>query len=223
MSLAQLEQFRQYCHELVDWNRGVNLTTITDWDEVQTRHFADSLSVALAIPPEKLAECRLADIGSGAGFPGLPLKIALPGLQVTLVESTAKKTAFLRHVVDVLELTGVDIRAGRAETLSHEPEMREAFDVVTARAVAAMNTLAELMLPFCRIGGVAIAQKGHDLDEELRQAERAISILGGIIKEVKQISIEGQRGPRALVIVEKIRATPDQYPRRPGMPAKRPL
>ncbi|MCI0440010.1 MAG: 16S rRNA (guanine(527)-N(7))-methyltransferase RsmG [Chloroflexi bacterium] len=223
LSLAQLAQFRRYYEELAEWNRRVNLTSITGWEEVQRRHFVDSLSVSIAIP-EVIRECgSLADVGSGGGFPGLALKIAFPGLRITLIEATAKKTAFLSHMVETLEMSGVIVRTGRAEALAHEPDLREAFDVVTARALAPMNALAELTLPFCRIGGVVIAQKGHNIEDELREAERAIDTLGGKLSEVRQVELEGMDATGTLVVLEKVSPTPARYPRRPGMPAKNPL
>ncbi len=223
LNLAQLAQFRRYYEDLTEWNRRVNLTSISDWEEVQRRHFADSLSVSLAIPKGIRESGRLADIGSGGGFPGLALKIAFPRLRVTLIEATAKKAAFLSHIAQTLGLSDVIVRTGRAETLAHEPRLREAFDVVTARALASMNALAELTLPFCRIGGVVIAQKSHNIEEELHEAERAISTLGGKVREVRQVEIEGTGAPRTLVVLAKVGATPARYPRRPGMPAKNPL
>ena len=165
---------------------------------------------------------RLADVGSGAGFPGVPLKIVFPGLQTTLIESTGKKTAFLDHLAGDLDLK-LDVRKGRAETLAHEPDLRESFDFVTSRAVAGMAVLAELCLPFCRVGGTVVAQKKGDIEEEIDNAGRAIDAMGGRLKEVKEVSVAGLGDGRRLVLLEKVRPTPDGYPRRPGVPAKRPL
>ena len=223
LSLAQLEQFRQYYLELVDWNTRVNLTSITEWEQVQTRLFLNSLSVALAVPSALLKSGRFVDIGSGAGFPGLALKIAFPGIDVTLIDATAKKTKFLDHMKETLGLPDVAIVTGRSETLAHESDLREGFDVVLARALARMNALAELTLPFCRPGGIVIAQKSVDVEDEVAQARNAIEIMGGTLKEVTEVAIPELEQRRVLVILEKIGPTPERYPRRPGMPAKHPL
>lgn len=215
--------FRRYFRELVEWNRAVNLTAIVDAHEVGARHFRDSLSVARVIPDETLAGGSLLDVGSGAGFPGLPLKIAWPGLNVTLLESVGKKTAFLRHMVEVLGLEGVEIENGRAETLAHEPRLRESFDVVVSRAVAHMAALAELTLPFCKPGGIVVAQKKAGIDDELREAERAIALLGGALERIEVVDDVDPEDPRWLVALKKTAPSPDRYPRRPGIPAKRPL
>ena len=215
--------FRRYFQELVEWNRAVNLTAIVEPDEVAAKHFRDSLSVARAIPGETLAGGSLLDVGSGAGFPGLPLKIAWPGLNVTLLESVGKKAAFLRHVVDGLGLSGVAVENGRAETLAHEPRLRESFDVVAARAVARMAALAELTLPFCKTGGIVVAQKKAGIDDELREAERAIGLLGGALERIEVVDDVEPGDPRWLVALRKTAPSPDRYPRRPGIPARRPL
>ena len=220
---AQLAQFRRYYLDLVDWNSRINLTSVSGCRNVQSRHFLDSLSVLQAIPKDALDGGALADAGSGAGFPGLPLKIASPGLRVSLVESIGKKAAFLRHATCSLGLEDVDVLAERAETLAHRSHLREAFDVVTARAVAEMDTLAELALPLCRIGGRVIAQKMRDINDELNRAERAIEVLGGRVEEVVPVDLDELGEPRCLVVLSKVSPTPPAYPRRPGMPAKRPL
>ncbi len=223
LSLAQLKRFQRYYLELVDWNRRVNLTSVTEWKDVQVRHFLDSLTVVLAIPTRRLNSGRFVDVGSGAGFPGIPLKIAFPAIETTLVEATGKKADFLRNLAQSLGLPGVDVRTGRAETLAHDSQMREGFDVALTRAVARMNVIAELTLPFCRLGGIVIAQKSIDVKDELAQAEKAVGTLGGAIREVKQVEIPALGRRRSLVVLEKIATTPERYPRRPGMPEKRPL
>ena len=223
LSLAQLGQLRRYYDEMVKWNTRVNLTSVTDWEEVHVRHFLDSLTVAAALPERLLRSARFVDVGSGAGFPGVPMKIAFPGLKATLIDCTAKKTAFLIAVTDSLRLEGVDVRTGRAETLAYDPELRESFDFVTTRAVASMAVLAELTLPFCRIGGIVVAQKKRDTDEEIRLADGAVKALGGELKEVMEIPTKQLGERRRLVVLEKVSSTPDRYPRRPGIPKKRPL
>lgn len=220
---GQVEQFRSYYDELTAWNENVNLTTVTGWEEVQERHFLDSLAGASALPATVLdGSHRLLDVGSGAGFPGLPLKIAYPRIDVTLLEATAKKTGFLRHVVDRLRLEGLEVVTGRAEEEAHRPEMRERFGAVVSRAVARLDVLAELCLPFCAVGGVMIALKGRKVEEELRQARNAIEAMGGRADD-RGMLVESPVGIGTLVVIEKRRSTPPSYPRRPGIPSKRPL
>ena len=223
LSDPQLRLFRRYYEELVRWRSRVNLTSVTDAEGVRRRHFRDSLSVALAFPGPVGEGTRLLDVGSGAGFPGLPLKIAFPRLGTTLIEATAKKTAFLGHLVDALGLAGVEVLTGRAETLGREDGLREAFDLVAARAVAGLPALAELTLPFCRLGGLVIAQKGSAVQEEAAGAGRAIEAMGGVLREVVPVPASGRHERRTLVVLEKVAPTPERYPRRPGIPVKRPL
>jgi len=222
LSLAQLEQFQRYYYELNEWNSRVNLTSVTEWEDVQLRHYLDSLTVALVIPEETLGSGRFVDIGSGGGFPGTPLLLAFPGMKGTLIEATGKKTAFLEHLKDSLNLDGLDIVNGRAETLAHDPALRERFDVVLARSISGMAALAEMTLPFCRIGGLLVAHKGQNVEDEMIAAANAISVMGGALREVRAVSLEGL-SQRSLVVVEKISETPERYPRRPGMPSKNPL
>ena len=219
----QVERFRLYYSELAAWNETVNLTAVSGLEEVQARHFLDSLAVASALPATVLdGSERLLDVGTGAGFPGLPLKLAYPRIDLTLLEATAKKTAFLVHVVKTLGLEGVEVVTGRAEDEAHRLEMRERFGAVVSRAVARLDVLAELCLPFCAVGGVMIAQKGPQVEEELRQARNAIDILGGRAKD-RGMLVTQPVGIGTLVVIEKQRATPPNYPRRPGIPSKRPL
>ena len=219
---AQVEQFRRYSDELAAWNRRVNLTAVTDPGEVVTKHFLDSLSVAAALHDgEREHGLRLLDVGSGAGFPGIPLKIAFPQWRVALLEATGKKAVFLEHVIGALGLDGATVLAGRAETIAHDPKQREAYDVVVSRAVAPMPVLAELCLPFCRPGGTFIAQKSRAANDEVSEARRAIETMGGTLARLQEVGYEG--GDGLLVVVEKSARTPARYPRRPGIPAKRPL
>jgi 16S rRNA (guanine527-N7)-methyltransferase len=222
LTAQQLEQFEIYYRELADWNRRVNLTAITEYWEVQIKHFLDSLSVYLAFPRGPTSCIRLVDVGAGGGFPGLPLKLALPDIQLVLVESVGKKTRFLDHLVMVLGLSGVDVQNGRAEQLAHQSGLRERFHLAVSRGVAKLPTLLEYTLPFCRVGGqVALLKRG--VEEELAGATAALDALGGRLGDIYPVPVPGLNDGRVIVSVEKVEATPDRYPRRPGLPAKRPL
>jgi 16S rRNA (guanine527-N7)-methyltransferase len=218
----QREAFQLYQDELVSWNTRFNLTAITDPDGIQIRHFLDSLSCLQAIG-EFGQDQSLLDVGSGAGFPGLPLKIVCPTLRLTLVEATRKKTDFLRHVVERLALSNVMIVHARAEQVGQDPIHRESYDWVTARAVAALPTLVEYMLPLCRLGGHCLAQKGEAAAAEASTAQPAIALLGGRLNRLVPIELPGLAETRHLVILDKVARTPGSYPRRPGRPAKSPL
>ena len=220
---GQVERFRSYYDELTTWNKTVNLTAVTGWEEVQARHFLNSLAVASALPASVLdSRGRVLDVGTGAGFPGLPLKIAYPQIDLALLEATAKKTDFLHHVVNRLGLEGVEVVTGRAEEEAHRPEMRERFGAVVSRAVARLNVLAELCLPFCAVGGVMVAQKGPQVGEEIRKARNAIETLGGRAND-RGMLVRPPVWIGTLVVIEKQCATLPNYPRRPGIPSKRPL
>jgi 16S rRNA (guanine527-N7)-methyltransferase len=219
LSPAQLDAFEVYYRELVVWNSRFNLTAITARDEVIVKHFLDSLSVASALPAHAGS---LIDIGSGAGFPGLPLKIVLPALRVTLLEATGKKVEFLRHMIARLNLREVVAMQGRAEEFARDPVHREQYDVAAARAVAELATLVEYALPFVRVGGVFVAQKGGDIADEMQRAARAVKELGGRMRAAVPVQLPGLE-PRHLVVVEKIAATPGKYPRAAGAPRKKPI
>jgi 16S rRNA (guanine527-N7)-methyltransferase len=215
----QIEQFATYAAELHHWNQRINLTAISDEHEVAIRHFLDSLRCALSWgePPDSLV-----DVGAGAGFPGVPLKILRPQLRLTLIESVEKKAAFLRHIAAELGLSDVDIVVGRAETVGRDDAHREQYDVAVARAVAELRVLAEYCLPLCRVGGRFLAPKGAQSADELASAREAIDRLGGRIISVEEVDLPGIER-RALVVVEKVAPTPPQYPRAVGVPSKRPL
>ena len=230
LSDAQLDQFELYCRELVAWNLRTNLTAITGYEETQVRHFLDSLTVCLPFRREGGGYLnslpgvdRVVDVGSGAGFPGVPLKLAFPGIELHLVESVGKRTAFLEHVAGELGLEGVTIHTGRAEQVAREAGLRESFDLALVRGVARLSLLLEYALPFCRTDGRAIALKHGGLESELAEAELALSELGGREAGVFPVTLEGLTDNRVVVAFEKVAATPDRYPRRVGIPAKRPL
>jgi 16S rRNA (guanine527-N7)-methyltransferase len=224
LSDNHLAAFRVCYRELVDWNQRFNLTAITDWDSVLVRHFLDSLSCLKALPRTDLAGgARVVDVGTGAGFPGLALKIVCPEMRLTLLEATRKKVAFLEHMVRELELKDVEVIHGRAEKLGQDVPHREQYDWALARAVAEMPTLAEYLLPLVRVGGTALAQKGEGAAAEVHGAEAAIMTLGGRVRQLVPVELRGLAETRYLVVVDKVAATPEKYPRRPGMPRKSPL
>ncbi|MSQ22854.1 MAG: 16S rRNA (guanine(527)-N(7))-methyltransferase RsmG [Dehalococcoidia bacterium] len=223
LTSQQLQQFRRYQQELLAWNRKFNLTAITEPADIEQFHFLDSLSVALALPDSVRATGRLCDVGSGAGFPGVPLKLLFPGIRLTLIDSTAKRARFLSALVAALGLENVEVRTGRCEDLAQDAQLRESFDAVVARAVAPLRVLAEYALPFCRLGGCGVFQKKGGIQAELAEAAQAWKELGGGHPVVKPIPQEVLGGDRVLVVVEKVSGTADRYPRRAGVPAKRPL
>jgi len=216
----QLDRFSRFADRLVEWNARFNLTAIVEPRDIVIKHFLDSLSVLTAIPADAK---RVIDIGAGAGLPGFPIKIARPELTVVLVEATRKKCDFMEAMIKDLKLYNVFVVNARAEDVGRDPDHREYYDVAVARAVAALPVLAEYLLPLVKVGGVAIAQKSKDLAEEIERAETAILLLGGLDAEVKPISVPGLPDERNLIVIDKLAATPDEYPRRVGVPAKSPI
>lgn len=217
----QLQQFAQYFDLLVEVNKNLNLTAITDPDEVYIKHFYDSLSLVKVVEMEKIN--TIIDVGTGAGFPGIPLKIAFPHLSVVLVDSLKKRIAFLESVVTELRLDQVTCLHGRAENLGQQKEYRQQFDLATARAVAKLNILAEYCIPFVKADGTFIAMKGASTQEELTQAERALARLGKAQYRLQPFSLPEEKGERNLICIHKKGDTPSTYPRRAGLPKKQPL
>ncbi|WP_041455088.1 16S rRNA (guanine(527)-N(7))-methyltransferase RsmG [Anaerolinea thermophila] len=221
LSARQVEALRIYEQELLEWNERMNLTAIRDVPGIRVKHFLDSFSCALAWrdnPPASLI-----DIGTGAGFPGIPLKILYPSMRLTLVDSVGKKVDFCRHVVQKLGLDRVEALQARAEELGQNPQYREKYDCAVARAVAQMNILAEYLLPLVRVGGIMLAQKGESGPSETHTAEGVIRLLGGNVRKLIPVELPGVVEERFLVVVDKVAVTPSAYPRRVGVPAKSPL
>ena len=225
LNARQVKQFELYYQELIEWNKKINLTAITDYSSVQVKHFLDSLTITLALPEERMErpDFNIVDVGTGAGFPGVPLKILFPQPRLVLIEPTTKKTAFLHHIIRKLELEDVEVLNKRAEEAAHLPLYRDQFALVLSRAVAPLPTLVELTLPFCRIGGRLIAQKKGEIEQEINRAGKAIAVLGGKLDQIERIELDEFNAARYLVIIDKICPTPSKYPRRPGVPKRRPI
>ena len=221
LSPSQQSILTLYERELLDWNTRFSLTAIRDPEEVHIKHFLDSLTCLLAMRDAPVG--HLIDVGTGAGFPGIPLKIILPKIQLTLVESVGKKAEFCRHVVNILDLQGVEVIQQRAETLGQDPAYREHYDWAVARAVAVLPVLAEYLLPLVRVGGSMLAMKGESGPAEAHAAEHAIKVLGGHLRQLLPVTLPGVAEERYLIVVDKVAATPNAYPRKVGLPAKRPL
>jgi len=221
LTARQVAALSNYERELLDWNKKFNLTSVRDPEGIRTKHFLDSFSCALAWrenPPR-----RLVDVGTGAGLPGIPLKILYPAMHLTLVESVGKKADFCRHAIEVLKLEGVEVLSVRAEELGQVPAHRETYEWAVARAVASLPVLAEYLLPLVQVGGTMLAQKGESGPAEAQKAEKAFSLLGGEVRQLIPLTLPGVVEQRYLVLVDKIAATPPQYPRKPGVPMKKPL
>jgi 16S rRNA (guanine527-N7)-methyltransferase len=221
LTRSQLTALSLYERELVDWNMRFNLTAIRDPQEIYIKHFLDSLTCLQAMGEKSYG--RLIDVGTGAGFPGIPLKIVHPKLQLTLVESVGKKAEFCRHVVNILNLQAVEVVQERAESLGQNPAYREHYDWAVARAVAILPVLAEYLLPLVRVGGSMLAMKGESGPAEAHSAEHAIKVLGGHLRQLLPVTLPGVAEERYIIIIDKVAATPVLYPRKVGLPAKHPL
>lgn len=221
LSDEQKKQFNMYYELIVEWNKVMNLTGITDYDEVNLKHFTDSLAINRVINADNVK--NLIDVGTGAGFPGIPIKIVFPHIEVYLLDSLNKRVNFLNEVIEKLELKDIYAMHGRAEDFAKNVKFREKFDICVSRAVANLSTLSEYCLPFVKTGGDFISYKSGNSDEEIADSEKAIGILGGKIEKTDKFFLPGTDIGRTLVDIKKIKTTPKKYPRKAGVPAKEPL
>lgn len=217
----QLNQFEIYYHTLVEWNEKMNLTAITEKSDVYLKHFYDSITAAFYFDFSK--PLNICDVGAGAGFPSIPLKICFPHLQITIVDSLQKRISFLTHLSNSLQLDKVSLYHDRAETFAQKLDFREAFDVVMARAVARMSVLSELCLPLAKVDGTFIAMKAAALEQELQIGKKAIDSLGGEVNEVASFLLPIENSERNIVLIKKKKKTPKKFPRKPGTANKSPI
>ena len=215
----QIEKFYKYMDLLIEWNEKINLTAITNRKDIIVKHFIDSLTIQRYLGDA----VNIIDVGTGAGFPGIPIKIINPNLKVVLVDSLNKRINFLQDVIKKLNLDNIEVIHARAEDLGQNKKYREAFDIVTSRAVANMSVLSEYLLPLARVNGKCICMKGSDIEEELENSKYAINLLGGKIEQVDKFELSNERIGRNIIIVKKLKNTPNSYPRKAGTPAKKPL
>lgn len=221
LNAEQIHQFKQYFEILVEWNEKMNLTAITDLQSVYLKHFYDSISMAFYVDFSK--KQSVCDVGAGAGFPSIPLKICFPQLKITIVDSLNKRIQFLTHLSEQLKLSNVNFVHARAEEFGQNPIYREKFDIVTARAVARLSVLSELCTPLAKIGGQFVAMKAAAAQDELLDAKKALIILGAEKKEEFSFLLPVENSERSLFVFNKIKSTPKKYPRKPGVPNKTPL
>lgn len=219
ISQKQSEDFYKYMKLLIEWNNKINLTAITDEKEIILKHFIDSITINKYLKGKE----SVLDIGTGAGFPGMPLKILNNDINFTLADSLNKRIIFLEEVCKELELKNINCVHGRAEELGNNVNYREKYDIVTSRAVAKLNVLLEYMLPFVKIGGECICMKGPNIKEEIEEIDYALKVLGGKIKEVKNMFLPNSDNERNIIVIEKVHSTPSKYPRKAGIPTKQPL
>lgn len=218
---VQKKQFVRYYELLVEWNKVMNLTGITEFQEVLLKHFLDSLSIAKAVDMGQIHTCI--DVGTGAGFPGIPLKIAFPHIKITLLDSLKKRLHFLDEVIKELELEGIETVHGRAENGARKAEYREQYDLSVSRAVSRLASLSEYCMPYVREGGIFVSYKSGKASEELTEAKKAIAVLGGEVLKTEDFKLFHTDMDRTLVVLKKVKATPKKYPRKAGTPAKEPI
>ncbi len=219
----QIDQFLQYYELLIEWNSFMNLTAITDFESVLKKHFVDSLSLIKAIPDLDQVSYSVIDVGTGAGFPGIPLKIAFPNLKMVLLDSLQKRVLFLKEVISVLDLQNIEVIHGRAEDYAKPGQMRENFDLCVSRAVANLSTLSEYCLPFVKKGGIFVSYKSEKITEEYEKAKFAIKTLGGDYENQIEFFLPGSDIYRNLFLIKKEKLTPLKYPRKAGIPSKEPI
>jgi len=221
LSDEQKEQFDKFYELLVEWNKVMNLTGITEYEEVNEKHFVDSLSIVKAIDMKNVKS--VIDIGTGAGFPGIPLKIAFPHLKVVLLDSLNKRINFLNTVIEELGLENIQTIHGRAEDFAKQPVYREQFDLCVSRAVANLATLSEYCIPYVEKGGLFVPYKSGEIDEEVEQAKKAVHVLGGKLENVIKFQLPGTEIGRSFVVIKKVQITAKKFPRKAGLPSKEPI
>jgi len=217
--VEQTEQFFEYMNLLIEWNEKINLTAITDPEEIILKHFIDSITILKDIPDNS----KIVDVGTGAGFPGIPLSIMNPTLKITLVDSLNKRLIFLQEVVDKLQLKNIEIVHARAEEFGQNKKYRESFDISTSRAVANLATLSEYLIPLVKVNGKVVSMKAANAREEINEAKKAIEILGGKIEKIEEFNLPQSDIGRTIIIIRKNKETPNKYPRKPGTPSKEPI